>query len=157
MGFLPVITTPDGTEISQTLACIMYMGDEFSLYGKGASQKGVINCAIVTMKEAHDHCADVTVFLKDETEKVRIILYFELKLRVKASCGLHQRNTKQDKVEPKVDIMNLKHFFILDVFDSENRNAFQNCIKSIRIVSRETNLGLKIKKLWLNVTNFEKF
>jgi len=71
-----MITSPDGVEISQTLACIMYLGDEFSLYGKSNTQRAIINCCLISSKEIQDACAQVAVFLKDEAEKVGFRMVF---------------------------------------------------------------------------------
>lgn len=82
LGFLPVITTPNGVEISQTLATIMYLGDEFNLYGSGSEQRAIINCCLISLKELHDDFANITVFLKDEAEKEKTRKSLSAKVQV---------------------------------------------------------------------------
>jgi len=117
LGFIPVITTPDGTDISQTLACIMYMGDEFSLYGNNASQRGVINCVVISMKEIHDHCADITVFLKEEEEKEKVRTTLDKKIPIFFKYFEELRSQNNSSAFLVSESITIADFFLVDTLE----------------------------------------
>jgi len=71
-GFMPVLTTPCGTKLSQSCAVLRYLGNAFNLYGDTNVDRANIDAVIDFNKEIHDNFIAIQ-FSQDEALKTTMI------------------------------------------------------------------------------------
>jgi len=75
-GFLPVLTTPCGTKLSQSCAILRYLGNAFNLYGDTNIDRANIDAVIDFNKEIHDNFVSIQ-FSQDEAQKTTLMATVE--------------------------------------------------------------------------------
>ena len=57
-------------KISNTIAIVQYLADILGLFGENSVERGLITSVLTGMKELHDQAANITVFAKDDADRV---------------------------------------------------------------------------------------